>query len=118
LINSIEDPIKRRCDEFIRKNMHVGAGVKNRINELYRSMASEVTEAAKEPATRILQRLFRDVEKEILAAFKEHENPLDAVGEAIVASKRNDAEMRRRTLEQLDHVFAAMPQERARRAAS
>ena len=123
LINRIEGPIKRRCDDFIKKNMHVGPGVKHRILELYGSMADQVTEAAEEPATRILQKLFKDVEKEILDAFKEHENPLDAVGEAIVASqesylKRSDGQKRRRTLEQLEQVFAAMPQETARMAAS
>ena len=123
LINRIEGPIKRRCDDFIKRNMHVGAGVKRRILELYSSLADEITEAAKEPAARILQKLFKDVEKEILDAFKEHENPLDAVGEAIVASqgsylKRSDAQKRSRTLEQLEQVCAAMPQETARIAAS
>ena len=33
LINRIEGPIKRRCDDFIKRNMHVGAGVKRRILE-------------------------------------------------------------------------------------
>jgi hypothetical protein len=123
LINRIEGPIKRRCDDFIKRNMHVGAGVKRRILELYSGLADEITEAAKEPAARILQKLFKDVEKEILDAFKEHENPLDAVGESIVASqgsylKRSDAQKRIRTLEQLEQVCAAMPQETERIAAS
>ncbi len=124
LINRIEGPIKRRCDEFIKKNMQVGPGVKRRILELYSSMlADEVTEAAREPATRILQKLFKDVEGEILDAFKEHDNPLEAVGEAIVSTqesylKRSDAQKRRRILEDLEKVFAGMPQETARMATS
>ena len=117
LINQIEGPIKRRCEDFIRKNMHVGSGVKQRILELYSGMADQVTEAAKDPATRILQKLFKDVEKEVLEALKEHENPLGAVAEAIAATQeshlKRDGQKRRRTLEQLEEIFTAMPQERA-----
>jgi hypothetical protein len=123
LINHIEGPIKRRCDDFVKKNMHVGAGVKVRILGLYSNMADEITEAAKVPAARILQKLFRDVEREILDAFKEHENPLDAIGEAIISSqgsylKRSDAQKRSRTLEQLEQIHAALPQAESNLAAS
>ena len=65
LITSIEGPIKRRCDSFVKKNLDVGIGVKRRILELYINMADEVTDAAQEPAARILQKLFKDVETEI-----------------------------------------------------
>jgi predicted GTPase len=121
LINEIEGPIKRRCDAFIRKNLHVGSGVKDRICELFGSMADEVTVAAKDPAVRILQKLFKDVEKEILNAFKEHDNPLEAVAEAIVATqesylKRSDAQ-RRRTLEQVEEILAGAPQEEPKESA-
>jgi hypothetical protein len=114
LINKIEGPIKRKCDEFVRRNLQIGTGVKQRILELYRKMADEVSETAQEPATRILQQLFKEVEKEILDAFKEHDNPLEAVAEAIVASqesyiKRSDAQKRRRVLEDLAAVLDSMP---------
>ena len=59
LIDSIEKPIKRRCESFVKKNFHIGPGVKQRILELYGSMAEEVSEAAKEPAASILQKLFK-----------------------------------------------------------
>jgi GTP-binding protein EngB required for normal cell division len=114
LINKIEGPIKRKCDDFVKRNLHVGPGVKHRILELYASLAEEVTKAAEDPATRILQQLFKDVEKEILDAFKEHENPLEAVADAIVASqesyiKRSDARKRRQVLEDLAVVLDTMP---------
>jgi vacuolar-type H+-ATPase subunit H len=90
--------------------------VKLRILELYSNMADEVTAAAKDPAARILQQLFKDVEREVLEAFKEHENPLEAVAEAIVTTqesylKRIDAQKRRRILEQMEEMFTAMPHE-------
>jgi vacuolar-type H+-ATPase subunit H len=112
LINRIEGPIKKQCDEFIRKNLQVGSGVKARILELYGSLADEVASAAKEPAARILQKLFKEVEKEVLEAFKEHENPLEAVAEAIVATqesnlKRSDAQ-RRRILAQVEEILTAV----------
>jgi GTP-binding protein EngB required for normal cell division len=114
LINRIEAPIRRKCDVFVRRNLHVGPGVKTRILELYSTLAEEVTEAAREPATQILQQLFKEVEKEILDAFKDHENPLEAVAEAIVASqesyiKRSDAQKRRRVFEDLTVVLDAIP---------
>lgn len=122
LINRIEGPIKRKCDDFVRRNLQIGTGVKQRILELYNKLAEEVSEAAQEPATRILQQLFRDVEKEILDAFKGHENPLDAVAEAIVSSqesyiKRSDAQKRRRVLEDLAAVLESMPAVEAGQAA-
>lgn len=121
LINKIEGPIKRKCDDFVKRNLDVGPGVKNRILELYANLADEVSAAAKDPATKILQQLFKDVEKEILDAFKEHENPLQAVAEAIVASqesylKRSDAQKRRRVLDELSAVLQTMPNNVARTA--
>lgn len=115
LINHIEGPIKRRCDDFVKKNMHVGIGVKQRILGLYSNLSDEIAKAAKEPAALILQKLFKEVEKEIVDAFKEHENPLDAVAEAIAAAqgsyvKRSDAQKRARILEQLKQVSADAPQ--------
>jgi vacuolar-type H+-ATPase subunit H len=114
LINQIEGPIKRKCDDFVRRNLHVGSGVKQRILGLYRNLAEEVTKAAKDPATKILQHLFKEVEKEILDAFKERENPLEAVAEAIVSSqesyiKRGDAQKRGHVLEDLASVLHSMP---------
>jgi hypothetical protein len=123
LINRIEGPIKRRCDDFVKKNPHIGIGVKGRILAAYSEMANKVTESAKDPATQILQKLFKDVEKEILDAFSEHEDPLAAVAESIVASrefylKRSDAQKRRKILAQVDQVLAKTPGQSTRLVAS
>jgi hypothetical protein len=114
LIDAIEGPIKKACEEFVRQNMDVGPGVRHRILELYESLPDKVTEAAEKPAKRILLQLFKSVEKEILNTFADHQNPLDSVAEAIVSSqekylKRGDAQMKKRVLEELREVVQSMP---------
>lgn len=116
LIGAIEGPIKKACDEFVRQNLDVGPGVRQRILELYESLADKVTEAAEDPAKRILLKLFKGVEKEILDTFADHQNPLDSVSEAIVSSQqqyleRSDAQKRKRVLEGLREVVESMPNE-------
>ncbi|MFN7922967.1 MAG: dynamin family protein [Bryobacteraceae bacterium] len=114
LITQVEGPIKNRCEEFVRKNHHVGTGVKARILDLYARMADEVTDVAKDPAKRILQKLFREVEKEILDAFRDHQDPVEALANAIVTSqeshlKRSDAQKRRKVLEEVENALSRAP---------
>jgi GTP-binding protein EngB required for normal cell division len=114
LIEAVSGPIREGCQAFVTRNEHVGAGVKWRILHLYASLAQEVTTTALEPATTMLTRLFREVEKEISAAFENHEDPLAAAEEAIVTSqenylKRSDAQKRKRVLDELGGVLAACP---------
>jgi GTP-binding protein EngB required for normal cell division len=114
LVGEIEGPIKAKCSAFVRKNSHVGPGVKARILELYSDLADEVTAAAEVPAKRILLRLFKEVEKEILDALAERQNPLESIFEAIVVSQqkyleRSDAQKRRRVLAELHEVLTGMP---------
>src|SRR5207302_1752329 len=54
LVNAVEGPIKKTCGDFVRKNLDVGPGVKARILHVYEQLADKVTDAAEEPATRIL----------------------------------------------------------------
>jgi hypothetical protein len=56
-----------------------------RILELYEQLSEKVTDVAEEPATKILLRLFKSVEKEILDAFAENQDPLTAICEAILS---------------------------------
>lgn len=114
LIDAIEKPIKKACEDFVRQNLDVGPGVRRRILELYESLPDEVTKAAEKPAKRILLKLFKGVEKEILDTLDGHQNPLDSVAEAIVSSqqkylKRSDAQMKKRVLEELREVEESMP---------
>jgi hypothetical protein len=122
LIEVIEKPIKKACDDFVKKNLAVGPGVKNRILELYADLSEKVTEAAEDPAKRILLKLFKGVENEIWEAFGDHQNPLDSVAEAIVSSQkqyleRSDAQKRKRVLEGLRVVVESMPSDTKANAA-
>jgi GTP-binding protein EngB required for normal cell division len=115
LISVIEGPIKKECEGFVRKNLDVGPGVMQRILELYEQLADKVTEAAEAPAKKILLKLFREVEKEILDAFAAHQDPLKSVFEAIVTSQqkyreRSDAQKRKRILAELKEVLDLAPE--------
>lgn len=115
LINAIEGPIKSECTSFVKKNKDVGPGVKQRILDLYSRLSDQVTEAAEEPAKKILQRLFKEVEKEIIQSFADWQNPLDSISGAIVSSQqkyleRSDAQKRKRILGELQVVMNHMPE--------
>jgi GTP-binding protein EngB required for normal cell division len=117
LIDAIEKPIKSACTEFMREHKDVGPGVRQRILELYGSLADIVTEAAEEPAKRILLKLFKEVEKEILNAFADHQNPLDSVTEAILRSQQRYLELsdekRKQVLEELRMVEETTPDDKS-----
>jgi len=120
LIETIDGPIRKRCDGFIESNSDRGAGVKGRILSLYEKLADEVTDAAEKPAIKILTTLFKEVEAEILDAFQGHRDPLQSITEAIVTSQhkyleRSDAQKRKRILQDAAAVVASMPVERALR---
>jgi hypothetical protein len=82
--------------------------------ELTADLAEEVTQVVEKPAAAILTRLFRDVEKEISAAFETHQNPLTEAGDAIVSSqedylRRSDAQKRKNILEQVHGMLSSCP---------
>ncbi len=113
LVNVIEGPIGSACKVFVKKNLDVGPGVKMRILELYRELADKVTEAAEVPARKILLKLFKDVEKEILAAFNSNIDPLTAICDAVLNADPKDGSEHsayRKTLhEEIKHALAEEP---------
>lgn len=114
LIERIEGPIRKRCAQFVAKNEHIGVGVKQRILALYEELPDLVADAAEEPTNKILGKLFKEVEKEILEAFLDHQDPLEAAVDAIVQSHqstlgRSDAQKRRRVLEEIGALRKALP---------
>jgi hypothetical protein len=86
LIKKIEGPIRRKCEAFVRNNYHIGTGVKLRILGLFDELASDSVDAAKKPAIDLLTELFSEVEKEIIAAFKEIDNPFEIIEEKIIST--------------------------------
>ncbi len=114
LIRKVEGPIRKKCEKFVNDNEDRGGGVKGRILGLFHRLAEEATEAASGPAVEILTAQFREVEKEILAVFEQHTDPLTSAADAIVAShelrvKRSDAQRRKKVLAEADAVLAACP---------
>jgi len=114
---AIEKPIKRRCQEFVRKGDHIGPGVKLRILELFDDLADDATKDAKTVAVEILTQGFRIVDKDLKEVTKSFEHPLEAAMEAIVAAhedrvKRGDAQKRKGVLEAAEQIIQACPQAR------
>lgn len=114
LVKEIEVPIRRKCKAFVDANSHVGAGVKNRILELFDQLADDAIEAAVPPARNVLLDNYQAVEREIRAVFERHQDPLDASATAIVSShedyvKRSDAQKRRRVLESIEEILIDLP---------
>lgn len=114
LIAVIEEPIRKECQSFVRKNLDVGRGVKQRILDLYAELAGKVVVAAEEPAVKILRKLFKQVESEIVEAFADNQDPLKSLSEAIVTSQqqyleRSDAQKRRHVLSVLRALREACP---------
>jgi hypothetical protein len=114
LVQKIQGPIKRKCRTFIDRHDDVGSGVKRRILDLFAELADDATQAASGPATAILTACFREAEKEILAVFEQHTDPLNSAADAIVAShelrlKRSDAQRRKNVLADAEAVLAACP---------
>lgn len=84
LVQKIEGPIRRKCQKFVADDKAIGTGVRNRILELFEQLADEVVEAASDPAVRLLIERFKEVDKEILAAFRDHSEPLREAADALV----------------------------------
>ena len=114
---AIEKPIKRRCQEFVRKGDHIGPGVKMRILDLFNDLADDATADARTVAVEILTQGFRVVDKDLKEATKSFEHPLEAAMEAIVAAhedriKRGDAQKRKGVLETAEQIIQACPHTR------
>lgn len=87
LINKIESPIRRKCRKFVDDHKDSGIGVKDRILDLFDQLADDVVSAASDPAIELLVLRFQEVEREILAAFGEHGDPLAEAAKKLVERK-------------------------------
>jgi GTP-binding protein EngB required for normal cell division len=109
LLDVVRKPIEELCEDFVARQRDLGIGVKVRILSLFSDLADRAAEAAVGPATDLLQNQFREVEREILTAFADHQNPLDSLVEAIILRQekyieRRDAQKRKRALDELRSV--------------
>ena len=101
----------------MKEGEHFGPGVKDRILRLFRKLSNDAVDSATEPAIELLTEKFREVEREILAVFKEHKehnDPIEAALNAIVASheqriEREDRKKKQAVLEGLDGIVNNSP---------
>ncbi|MEN9675170.1 MAG: hypothetical protein RIS76_1066 [Verrucomicrobiota bacterium] len=117
LIKKIEGPIRRKCEKFVQEGQHQHAGVKARILDLFRKLSNESVQSATEPAIELLTERFKEVENEILAVFKQHQqhnDPITAAVDAIVATheqrlEREDRKKKQAILQGLDLIVQSSP---------
>jgi hypothetical protein len=110
LFQSIQQPIRRRCERFVNEGEDVGPGVKVRMLRLIgHELAPLVTASAKQTATKILVNNYAEVEAEIRTAIDAMPDPIQAASEAVVASReqqirRADTRRRRGVLDAISSI--------------
>ncbi len=110
----IRDQVKKACKKFVDRGDHVGPGVKYRILELFRKLASESTNLAVQPAINILQAKAKEVRDEIQSEFKKGGDPLQETADLIVQKhadriKRSDDQKRKIVLAEIQAVIESCP---------
>jgi DNA-binding CsgD family transcriptional regulator/GTP-binding protein EngB required for normal cell division len=110
LIKKLEGPIRRKCQKFVAEQKDFGTGVKMRILELFEQLADEVVAAAAEPTITLLVERFKEVDKEILAAFGEHSEPLVEAADALIKRQEKKFQAEGDRLEEaIELALARMP---------
>jgi GTP-binding protein EngB required for normal cell division len=114
LQRAISGPIRRRCEKFVADGDDIGPGVRQRILDLFHSLAHDASRVAETPARKILRNRFDEVRSQIDAAFADWQDPIQQTADAIFSSneqrmRRADTKRRAKVLSELDVVRAAMP---------
>lgn len=114
LLKSIEEPIRRKCNNFVRRNADVGAGVKNRVHELFDELLDDSLDAAVPAAQQILLDNYQELEREIRKVFTDHQDPIKTVVDTFLEKyqEREDEvvqKRRRDLLNDLEKVLAEAP---------
>jgi GTP-binding protein EngB required for normal cell division len=114
LTMAIHKPIKTKCNAFVNRNAHIGAGVKVRILDLFNELVEETTDAAAEAANLLLLQCFREVELELQEVRKNLENPLDNAADSILQAHRRriekaDLKMRSAVLQTCEDILSSVP---------
>jgi hypothetical protein len=114
LTTAIRKPIKVKCNAFVKRNAHIGAGVKVRILDLFQELVEESTDAAAGAANLLLLQCFRTVELELQEVRKNLENPLDNAADSILQAHRRriekaDLRMRTAVLAACEEILSSVP---------
>jgi energy-coupling factor transporter ATP-binding protein EcfA2 len=114
LMQSIEKPIRKRCEAFAASGNAHGTGVKSRILDLFTTLAREAVDAAGVPAERLLQHRFSIVHKEIIESLEAWGDPLEQGAEILIHSEEQrrrieDQDQRSRILKLIDQASQGVP---------
>lgn len=114
LSDTVRKPIKLACETFVRDGNDMGAGVKHRIIDLFAGLARTATDAARDPAIRILQANAARVRAEIQKELKNGGDPIQDTADLIVEKhedrlRRSDAQRRRGVLREVQEVLDNVP---------
>jgi hypothetical protein len=109
IVDVIQKPIRKACEDFVNEGNHIGAGVKARILELFQKLATDATDSASAPARKLLLARYASVETEIRRAFDEWGQPLVSAADAIVERhgdrvRRSDSQKRQRVLNSIEEI--------------
>ena len=117
IYKTVEDEVRKGCQKFVRRNADVGRGVRDRMLTFLREdLADAIVDAARPAALKVLETNFRRVEKEIVAALAQVDNPIQQAVDSIVSEhqtqvQRSDAQRRGQILAKGDAALLALPPE-------
>ncbi len=113
LLSAIEAPIRKKCNNFVKRNDDVGAGVKLRMHELLDDLIDESLDVAVPVAQAILIDNYQEMERDIRKAFDSYQDPLKAVSSTMTgkleALDEQEEKHRREALADLAHVLGQKP---------
>jgi hypothetical protein len=117
LSETIQDPIRKRCEAFRASGDAIGPGVRDRMIQLFRELANEAVASAAGPAATLLRARFVDVKAEIQHALSSWGDPIQQAADAIAEREdqrrlRSDAQRRNRILSEVAQVKSALPRRR------
>jgi hypothetical protein len=114
LYDRVESAVRERCRDFVERNADRGAGVKDRILELFRALGDVVVDAARPIANDVLMRHYGTVEGEIRSAFDKYRNPVDVAVEELIRrppqlSRASDLQKQREVMLRAGHLLNSIP---------
>jgi GTP-binding protein EngB required for normal cell division len=115
LSDVIQKPIRQACQKFITDGDDVGKGVKERILDLFNSLAKQSTAAAQPPAISVLKQNFEKVRGEINESFNSWGDPIQETVDIILRRHNEKVALlttgdREAALLELDALLISVPE--------
>lgn len=122
LSKEVHKPIRRACQDFVKKGDDIGAGVMRRMLELFEDLGDKASDRASAVAQDLLLNHFRAVAEELRAVLRALDDPLKNATDSILQAhrkrvEREDAKLRERVLAAVADVQTSLREARAALAA-